>query len=87
MKPHLAPCLSLLLAILSLGLPLWSGLAAVKTWNGLGSGNWATGGNWSDGLAPEAGDDLVFPAVASRLVTTNNFSPNRAFNSITFLNG
>ena len=62
-----------------------SSSAATKTWNGGSSGLWATGANWSGGTAPLAGDDLVFPAGATRFVTTNNFSPNRAFNSVTFL--
>src|SRR5689334_20487829 len=59
--------------------------AATKTWDGSSSGNWATAANWSGGVAPIAGDDLVFPSGVSRLLTTNNFSPNRAFNSIALL--
>lgn len=59
--------------------------AAVKTWDGSSNGNWATGANWSGNTAPVAGDDLVFPTGVTQLVTTNNFSPNRAFNSITIL--
>lgn len=60
-------------------------LAVTRTWDGSSSGNWATAANWSSGIAPVAGDDLVFPAGITRLLTTNNFSPNLAFNSITFL--
>jgi autotransporter-associated beta strand protein len=58
--------------------------AAVKFWDGSSSGNWNLGANWTDGVAPVAGDDLVFPPGAVRLVVTNNFSPNRAFRSVTF---
>jgi autotransporter-associated beta strand protein len=59
--------------------------AATRTWDGSSSGNWATGANWAGGTAPTAGDDLVFPTGVTQLVMTNNFSPNRAFNSITIL--
>src|SRR4051812_38291709 len=59
--------------------------AATKTWDGSSSGNWATAANWSGGTAPAAGDDLVFPGGVTRLAVTNNFSPNRAFNSLTVL--
>src|SRR5437016_5223992 len=58
--------------------------AATKTWDGSSSGNWATAANWSGGTAPVAGDDLVFPGGITRTNTTNNFSPLRAFNTITF---
>jgi fibronectin-binding autotransporter adhesin len=60
-------------------------IAATKTWDGSSSGNWATGANWSGGTAPNSGDDLVFPTGVAQLLTTNNFSPNRAFQSITML--
>src|SRR5262245_31599790 len=59
--------------------------AATKTWDGSSSGNWATAANWSGDTLPVAGDDLVFPGGVTRLMMTNNFSPNRAFNSLTFL--
>ncbi|MFN3409171.1 MAG: beta strand repeat-containing protein [Limisphaerales bacterium] len=59
--------------------------AATRTWTGNVNGNWSTGLNWSGGLPPASGDDLVFPAGAARTTVTNNFSPNRPFNSITFL--
>ncbi len=61
--------------------------AATKTWDGSSSGNWATGANWSGSAAPVAGDDLVFPSGPTRLLVTNDFSPNRAFNSIVFGGG
>ncbi len=59
--------------------------AATKTWDGSSSGNWATAANWSGGTLPAAGDDLIFPLNVTRTNMTNNFSPNRAFNSVTFL--
>src|SRR5947209_13803368 len=59
--------------------------AAIKTWDGSSSGNWATAANWSGGTLPISGDDLVFPGSITRLTMTNNFSPNRNFNSITLL--
>jgi hypothetical protein len=59
---------------------------AVKFWDGSASGNWSNGANWAGGVAPVAGDDLVFQVntLVSRLVVTNDFSPNRAFTSILF---
>jgi fibronectin-binding autotransporter adhesin len=57
--------------------------AAVKTWDGSSSGNWGTAANWTGGVAPVNGDDLVFPAGAANLVNTNNYSSLK-LNSITF---
>jgi hypothetical protein len=61
-----------------------SGLAASRFWDGSSDGNFATAANWVGGVAPVAGDDLVFQAGITRLLVTNNFSPNRAFNTILF---
>src|SRR5262245_40877792 len=61
--------------------------AAVKTWDGSASGLWNNGANWSGSTVPAAGDDLIFPASVTRLLVTNDFSPNRAFSSITFIGG
>jgi autotransporter-associated beta strand protein len=58
--------------------------AIVKFWDGSSSGFWNVAANWTDGIVPVAGDDLVFPPGAVRLVVTNNFSPNRAFRQIVF---
>lgn len=79
------PSFSRIFAILLLWHALPVAIAATKTWDGSSSGLWATGANWSGSTAPVAGDDLVFPAGAANTTMTNNFSPNRAFNSITFL--
>src|SRR3954465_15517367 len=61
-----------------------SALGASKFWDGSSSGNLALGANWVGGVAPVAGDDLVFQAGITRLLVTNDFSPNRAFNTILF---
>ncbi|MBI1840884.1 MAG: autotransporter-associated beta strand repeat-containing protein [Verrucomicrobia bacterium] len=58
--------------------------AASKFWTGAVNGNFATGGNWVGGVAQAAGDDLVFQTGITKLFATNNFSPNRAFNSVLF---
>ena len=55
---------------------------ATRTWTGGGTtGNWSTGNNWG-GNAPAAGDNLVFPANATRFNNTNDIV-GRAYNSIT----
>jgi hypothetical protein len=79
--------LSCFLVTILLGLPLAvvpSARAASKFWDGSVNGNFSTAGNWVGGVAPVAGDDLVFQTGVPRLLVTNNFSPNRAFNSILF---
>ena len=57
--------------------------AAVRTWTGATSGSWLVGSNWSGGVAPVTGDDLVFPGGASNLSNTNDLTENTIFNSIT----
>jgi len=61
------------------------GRAASRFWDGSANGNFSTGANWVGGVAPVAGDDLVFqgPPV-TRLQVTNDFNPVRAFNSLLF---
>ena len=56
---------------------------ATDTWTGAVGGSWMTAGNWAAGVAPVAGDDLVFPAAASNLVNANDFPNGTTFNSIT----
>jgi len=60
------------------------GRAASRFWDGSANGNFSTAGNWVGGVAPVAGDDLVFQAGVTRLLVTNDFAPNRAFNSVLF---
>ncbi len=75
--PALLQCTALLLL---LGL---NAQAAVKTWDGSSSGNWATAANWTGNVAPVDGDDLVFPSGAANLLNTNNLTALR-LNSIIF---
>lgn len=59
--------------------------AAAKTWTGGGSDdNMNTAANWAGDSAPQAGDDLVFPANISKRTIENNFTAGTSFNSITF---
>ncbi|HXG08193.1 MAG TPA: Ig-like domain repeat protein [Gemmataceae bacterium] len=61
---------------------------ATHVWTGLGgNNNWTTAANWQNNFRPnpaDGPDDLVFPAGASRLSSTNDFAPNTVFNSISF---
>ena len=79
--PSLVARLALLIALL-LALPALAP-AATKTWDGSASGLWASGANWVGGVAPVAGDDLVFPSGALRLANTNNFAAGTSFRTIT----
>ena len=46
-----------------------------RTWTGLGTdGKWTNPANWG-GTAPQAGDNLIFPAGPARLDTTNDYAP------------
>ena len=61
---------------------------ATRTWDGGGSdANWQTAANWSDDIAPAAGDDLVFPASGGQQSNNNNFFLFTSFNSITVEGG
>ncbi len=57
--------------------------AATRTWTGTTSGAWSVGSNWSGGVAPVTGDDLLFPGTASNLSNTNDLTENTIINSIT----
>jgi autotransporter-associated beta strand protein len=62
--------------------------AALRTWDGGGTNNfWTTAANWSLDTPPVAGDDLVFPSGAARLINSNNFPAGTSFKSITFSGG
>jgi autotransporter-associated beta strand protein len=55
-----------------------------RIWNGLGvDNNWMTAANWAGGVAPSAGDDLIFPTFAPQTSNFNNFAVNTSFHSIT----
>ena len=60
--------------------------AATRTWSGDAplSDAWTIADNWSGGIAPVAGDDLVFPGGADRLTNQNDFPAGTSFGSITF---
>ncbi|MCI0745318.1 MAG: autotransporter-associated beta strand repeat-containing protein [Verrucomicrobia subdivision 3 bacterium] len=74
-----------LIVVLTTAFVLPSAHGAPKRWTGAINGNLNTPGNWSPAGVPAAGDDLIFqPPPVTRLLVTNDFSPNRAFNSITF---
>jgi len=77
-------CLGAVLLIMATLVP--SARAANRFWTGAVNGNLSNGSNWNPAGAPAAGDDLIFQvnAVVSTLLVTNDFSPNRAFNNITF---
>ena len=61
--------------------------AATKVWNGFGGDqNWSDAGNWTDGLSPTGGEDLVFDGSLG-LAPTNDFAVGTAFGSITFDSG
>lgn len=75
-------CGAIMLCLLLASLP--AAMGATRTWDGSSSANWSTAANWSGGVAPVAGDDLVFPAGVTRLLVTNNLAAGTVFNSITF---
>jgi fibronectin-binding autotransporter adhesin len=67
-------------------------LGATCTWTGGGAdANWQTTGNWdaacNSSTIPNADDDLIFPAAASKLPNNNNFAAGTAFHSIRFTGG
>jgi autotransporter-associated beta strand protein len=72
-----------LLVIVALALVGPAG-AAPRFWDGSINGNFNNAGNWAGNVVPVAGDDLIFQAGVTRLLVTNDFSPNRAFTTITF---
>lgn len=60
-----------------------TGTGVTKTWSGLGANNqWPTAANWVGGIAPVAGDDLVFPAGPFVKTCNNTFPAGTTFNSI-----
>ena len=56
---------------------------AIATWDGSGADNhWTTAANWVGDVAPNPGDDLVFPSGAAQLTNVNDFVAGTAFQSI-----
>ncbi|MCX6181391.1 MAG: autotransporter-associated beta strand repeat-containing protein [Bacteroidetes bacterium] len=58
--------------------------AATYTWDGSSSNAWNTAANWDLNGVPPAGSDLVFPAGASNISTSNDIAAGTSFASITF---
>jgi hypothetical protein len=56
---------------------------AIATWDGGGANNnWTTAANWVGDIAPQPGDDLVFPLGAAQTSNVNDFAAGTAFHSI-----
>jgi len=56
---------------------------AIATWDGGGADNhWTTAANWVGDIAPNSGDDLVFPSGAAQLGNVNDFAAGTAFASL-----
>jgi hypothetical protein len=45
-----------------------------KVWTGAVNNLWSVGGNWSGGVAPVDGDDLIFPDTAANRTMTNDLT-------------
>ena len=57
---------------------------AIATWDGGGANNnWTTAANWVGDVAPNAGDDLVFPDGIAQHVTVNDFAAGTQFGRLT----
>ena len=58
---------------------------AIGTWDGGGADNlWTTAANWVGDVAPQPGDDLVFPSGAARLTNANDFAVGTPIGSLRF---
>src|SRR5207244_2125933 len=61
---------------------------AVATWDGGGADNrWMTAANWAGDVAPQPGDDLVFPSGAAQLTNVNDFAAGTEMNSLAVHSG
>ena len=56
--------------------------AVTRTRTGASGTEWSDAGNWG-GIAPSAGDDLVFPRGAMNTNNHNDYPPDTMFTSIT----
>src|SRR5207302_1501894 len=58
---------------------------AIPTWDGGGADNqWTTAANWAGAVAPQPGDNLVFPSGAAQLANVNDFAAGTLFGSLSF---
>lgn len=57
-------------------------LLAVLTWDGSASNLWSNPANWSSDVAPQPGDDLVFPAGALNPTNFNDLPAGARYNTI-----
>ncbi|WP_165252701.1 beta strand repeat-containing protein [Paludisphaera soli] len=57
-------------------------LLTARIWTGAVSSLWSNSGNWQGGTAPVAGDTLIFPALASNLMNSNDFAADTSFAGI-----
>lgn len=75
--------LQLLCLLLATGWPAGAFAAAtVRHWDGSSSGSWTTAANWSNNVAPVAGDALIFLSTAQNKTNSNNFPAGTAFGQI-----
>ena len=58
------------------------GLAQTCTWSGAASGYWDDGANWSTGVAPQAGDDVVINKWINNSFTVNITNSTPRLNSL-----
>ncbi len=66
------------------GSPRASAFVATQEWTGAGAnGNWTNPANWG-GVAPSAGQILVFPPGAARPSNNNDFAAGTSFDQIVF---
>ncbi len=65
------PLKSILVLLAGLVLAAVETMAATKTWNGSTAGSWQIASNWIPAGVPANGDALVFPAAATKVLTTN----------------
>jgi autotransporter-associated beta strand protein len=80
------PTLVLLAGLAALAANAVPAAAATRTWSGAGGNNqWTTATNWQGGVAPVAGDDLVFPVGGAQPASINNYPAGTSFGSITFV--
>jgi len=80
-KPSFLKLAILLISVLAMN----PASASLCTWDGGGANNlWSNATNWVGDVAPQPGDDLLFPPGASQDYSQNDFPVNTILNSIAF---